>query len=359
MKKKLSLVAVLLIAAVLIASGMSTAQAAGAPTLPANQSLFTIEEDSYMGTMYSVDTTNAQSALVGTAIHGDGAYGAAVNPIDGQAYAFFWGGGATYLAKVDTTTGTSTKIANVNGDTSSAWDVIITNTGDAYNFDGSHLYTLDLTTAHTTDVGALGPPVDFAGYNPADDTIYAFNFSGVAYTVDPSTGVATPDPAHDVVLSGPTTCPDLTPFVLNLTNIAFDANGNAWFQDTNCTSSLLVDDFAAGSGGLTYFMGQYQETAGTLYPTAPHEFFAYAIFITTAPPAAPAMPNTGMSMVLNTTFGMSALALFVLAGTLIIMRRRLHLLASSSEASQALRDLEARLSRLEDRLRLRPLNRRR
>lgn len=91
MKKKLSLVAVLLIAAVLIASGISPAQAAGAPTLPTNQRFFTIDDDAYPGAMYSVDTTNAQSALVGTAISGDGAWSAATNPVDGQAYAFFLG----------------------------------------------------------------------------------------------------------------------------------------------------------------------------------------------------------------------------------------------------------------------------
>jgi hypothetical protein len=181
---------------------------------------------------------------------------------------------------------------------------------------------------------------------------------GVAYTVNPITGVATPDPAHDVVLSGSPTCPDLTPVTLKwLNNVAFDANGNAWFQNNECGSSLLVEDFSAGAGGATYFMGQFQETAGTLYPTPPHDFFTYAILITGATPTVPALPNTGMPMGLNITFGMSALALFALAGTLIIMRRRLHLLASSSEASQAERDLDARLSRLENRLRVRPLNR--
>jgi len=131
------------------------------------------------------------------------------------------------------------------------------------------------------------------------------------------------------------------------------------FQPDVHSSSLLVDDFAAGSGGLTYVMGQFQETAGTLDPTPPHNFFAFAIFIGPPPTAAPALPNTGMTMLLNTTFGMSVLSLSVLGVTFIFMRGLLHLLTSSSEDLQAIRDLDARLSRLEDQLRLRPLNRRR
>ena len=71
-----------------------------------------------------------------------------------------------------------------------------------------------------------------------------------------------------------------------------------------------------------------------------------------------ALVDTGMSTFLNTTFGVVALLLFGLAATLIVMRRRLHLAASSSQASQALRDIDARLTRLENRLRVRPLNRR-
>jgi hypothetical protein len=69
--------------------------------------------------------------------------------------------------------------------------------------------------------------------------------------------------------------------------------------------------------------------------------------------ADPGLVDTGMSTVLNTTFAVSALLLFVLAGTLIVMRRRLHLAASSSQASQALRELDERLSRLENRFRMR------
>jgi hypothetical protein len=60
-----------------------------------------------------------------------------------------------------------------------------------------------------------------------------------------------------------------------------------------------------------------------------------------------------MSPFLNTTFAATALLLFGLAGTLIVMRRRLHLAASSSQASQALRELDERLSRLERRFRMR------
>lgn len=69
--------------------------------------------------------------------------------------------------------------------------------------------------------------------------------------------------------------------------------------------------------------------------------------------ADPALVNTGMSPFLNTTFAAAALLLFGLAGTLIVMRRRLHLAASSSQASQALRELDERLSRLERRFRMR------
>ncbi len=69
--------------------------------------------------------------------------------------------------------------------------------------------------------------------------------------------------------------------------------------------------------------------------------------------ADPALVNTGMSPFLNATFATAALLLFGLAGTLIIMRRRLHLAASSSQASQALRELDERLSRLERRFRMR------
>ncbi len=310
-------------AAGLMTAGIAPAQAAGMPVLPSNQHFFAVDCDDFLGSVFSIDTTNAASTLVGTGAPGssvDCGYGAQSNPVDGTAYTLI-GGATTYLATVDTTAGTLTKVADITGAVTDAWQLMITNSGAAYVMQSGMLYTLDLATGITSTVGSLVPNLGAAGYNPNDDTIYAFKGSGQAYAIDRTTGTATPDSAHNIVVPA-FTCPDTNNADTAIDGVVFDANGNAWIQNDShygCVSSLLVEDFATGT---TYHVGEFTDTAQSLYTSSPYHWYTETIFITTDA-VETTLPNTGSSagaMVTTFTIGAGLLAAGALA--LLMLRRR-------------------------------------
>ena len=106
MNKKIVFAAVLVTAAGLITAGIAPAQAAGAPTLPSNQHFFALDCDNFDPQLWSVDSTNANATRVGTITptQTECPFSAVQNPVDGKNYVVM-GGGAEYLATVDTTTG--------------------------------------------------------------------------------------------------------------------------------------------------------------------------------------------------------------------------------------------------------------
>jgi len=326
MRKKLSLAVVVLTAAALFSAGIAPAQATGAPTLPSNQHLFTLDCNG-TGYVWSVDETNAVSTRVGTAPGVSCGGGAQVNPLDGKAYAIVYDSG--YLGTVDTQTGVVTKVADFTGDAlDTSWQLVIKKDGSAFVTSGAYasgpapawtLYSVDLASAATTLIGPEGVELHAVGYNPADDTVYGWTRSGVAYTVNTSTGAATAAPAHDVVFSGSPSC-DSAPVEVKIDGVVFDSNGNAWFQNDSCDSTLVVQDFASG---ITYYQGQFVDSSHTIYSTPPYDFYTETVFITTDP-VTPTLPNTGESPALLTAGVVSTVILLMLGGIALVVVRRRH-----------------------------------
>lgn len=338
MKKKRALAAVLVAVAGLMAVGGTPANATAAATLPTNQRLFAIDCESFGPQLWSLDATNGEATTVGTSSTADCAGGAQVNPVDGKAY-FIYYGATSSLDTVDTTTGVATRGPDFNGATVSPWQLVITKTGTAFVQVLNKLYTLDLATGTTAVVGTnLGVSPNAMAYNPLNDTIYAWAWDSgtstlLAYTVSTTTGSATADPAHDVVMApySVTGCGD--PQQLDsLSAAAFDANGNPWFINGGCLSDLIVHNFATGAAS---FQGLVADEARTLYTNPTGEFFTTTLFITTDPvdpvnpvdpvdPEAAALPDTGANAsVIGTSSAIAAGLLAAGALALVMVRRRL------------------------------------
>ena len=333
MKKKVALAAVLVTVAGLIAGGVMPANATAAATLPTNQRLFAIDCESFGPQLWSLDATNGEATTVGTSSTDDCAGGAQVNPVDGTAY-FIHNGATSSLDSVDTTTGVATRGPDFNGATVSPWQLLITKTGTAFVQVLNRLFTLDLASGTTALVGTnLGVSPNAMAYNPLNDTIYAWAWDSgtstlLAYTVSTTTGSATADSAHDVVMA-----PYSTPGCFfgdshqldSLNAAAFDANGNPWFINGGCLSDLIVQNFATGAAS---FQGLVADEARTLYTNPTGEFFTTTLFITTDPvdpvdPKAPALPDTGASAsVIGTSSAIATGLLAAGALALIMVRRR-------------------------------------
>ena len=330
MRKTISFVGVLAATASLCLSGIFPAHAAGGPAFPDNQHFFAIDCNGD-GYVWSVDTTNANSTRVGSGPSaGICGYGATTNPVDGLSYVLYNVGGSYYLGSVDTANGEITNLPDLTGDVipSQIWQLIITNSGAAFvttnSAGGWKFYSLDLTTSNTTLVGSMGQELKAVGYNPADDTIYGFTEPGNAYTIDSSSGVATADPAHDAILPSKYRCPNNSKRGLKLDGVAFDANGNPWFQNDGCDSELLVEDFATG---IVYYKGQFNDASQSVYGNAPYfDFYTETIFITSDPvppaPPAPALPATGTDALALESLTTVSGALLIVGATILVGIRR-------------------------------------
>ena len=318
MKKKIGLLAVVLAAAGLLSAGVAPAQATGAPTLPAGQHLWTLDGNAYGAQLWSLDSTNANATAVGTETrNNDRVYGTAVNPVDGVIFALVQREADIWLATVDLTTGAKTYIATINGDYSSAYSLVITNSGEAFTFKSNMFFSLNLTTGHVTKLSDTSG-ISSIAYNGLTDTLYGFNYDGTAYTVNRSTGALTADPSHDLTLPAEYSCGGSSS-ALYVNNIAFDANGNPWIENDGCSGDVLVADFATG---IVYYVGTVTDTSQTFYPDGQHWIYVYSIFISGSATGS-ALPETGSNAsVVGSSVGISAALLAAGALALVIARRR-------------------------------------
>ncbi|MCC6856810.1 MAG: hypothetical protein IT189_12220 [Microbacteriaceae bacterium] len=320
MKKSLSVAAVLAVAAALV---LGTAPAANAaidpPVLPPAQTLYNIDCDDAAPQLWSF-TTDGASTPIGAAGTGDDcAGGAQTSPVDGKTYLIYYDG-ETRLSTVDLTTGVISSIAQVNGATNGAWQLIITNSGAAFITNSTSLYTIDLTTATTTLVGSMAPFSPGAmAYDSLTDTIYGFHFGNTLaiYTIDRATGAAT-DTGHGgnwpvaACLGGGTGpgSPD---------GAVFDSNGIAWIQSDSCVSNIMAWDPV---NNIAWMVGELYDATGTVYPTSPNNYYSETFFIAPVPQVKPALANTGVNYAPMAIAGGSA-AVIVLAGiALLVVRRR-------------------------------------
>jgi len=288
MNKNVTKRAVAVAALSLLVGAPLAAHAAGEPTLPAGQQMFTFDFDESPAYLWSVDPTDAGLAPIGLGTPDTGFIGAQQNPADGRVYAVgFDGTIPTFLASMNMTTGVGEKIHNFVGGQVLTTKILINNAGDAFaiGVDGPgsspSIYDLNLDSAVLSDPRELGITdacIFGAAHNPVDDTFYAF-CDDAAYTIDWTTGVATADPAHDLDWED-YLCPGI-PETRNVfpTDYAFDANGDLWVSSAGCVSELLFFDFASGS---QTFVGQMHEATPSLYSNAPNfDISTQGILITT------------------------------------------------------------------------------
>jgi len=320
MKKSLSLPAVLAVAAALALAGAAAADAVPAtPVLPPGQTLYSIDCDDAAPQLWSV-TPDGASTPIGAAGAGVSCSGGAqTSPVTGVTY-FITYDGESRLSTIDPATGVVTGIAQINGDTNGAWQLIITNSGAAFITNSSFLYTLDLATGATTQLGDMAPfnPGAMA-YDSSTDTIYGFTFGNTLaiYTIDPSTGAATDTghggnwPAANCLGGGSEAgSPD---------GAVFDANGIAWIQSDSCVSNIMAWDPV---NNIAYMTGELFDSTGTIYPSGAKTYYSQTFFIAPVPQVKPALANTGVDYAPMAIAGGSA-AVIVLAGiVLLVVRRR-------------------------------------
>ena len=323
MKKSLSAVVFAGVAAALVLAGAPAANAAPPIALPPGQTLYAIDCDDAAPQLWSLAPNGAGTPIGGAGTGFDCAGGGQVNPVTGIAYLIYYGTTTTALATVNLTTGSITMIADITGDSTDAWQLFITNSGDAFMVVGTTLYSISLTTAVTTTIGLILPADGGAvGYNPLNDTIYAFDSSnnvGV-YTIDRTTGAAT-----DTGLTGiwPTAnCLNGGTDVGTPNGVSFDSAGFAWVQSDSCDSNIMTVDLTTGTAAM---VGELFDATGTRYATAPNGFYSSTFIIgpsaVVAPAAAPGLAATGIdATAASIAAGIGAVA--ALIGAALVLRSR-------------------------------------
>ena len=332
MKKSLTAAAIVGSVAALMMLGIPAAQAAAPVDLPAGQDLYAIDCEDFGPQLWRIAPSGAATPVGDAYLTATGdacAAGGQRNPVTGVSYFIYYPGGPeTQLATVELTTGAVGIVGTLTGDTDGAWQFFITNAGTAYitSNNADSLYTIDLGTAVTTFVATIGPDVpDTVAYNPVNDTIYGIDRDDVinVYTLDRLTGVMT-----NTGLTGtwPTaTCLGGGTNEIRPDALVFDAAGFGWVQSDSCNSVVMSVDLSDASAVIG---GELFDATGTIYPTAPNDFYSETFIIGPAPAAAvvpaavnPALAATGVDTdAVVILAGASALA--VLLGATLMMRRR-------------------------------------
>ena len=326
MKKSVSSAIALAFASAFILVGAPAANAAAPTDLPAGQTLYAIDCDDFGPQLWSVDPSGAATPVGDAHLTATGSAcggGAQVSPVSGIPYFIYYPGGpVTALATIDVTTGVTTTIAALSGATTNAWQLIITNSGAAYVSSSDDLYSIDLGTAVTTFVGSMAPAsVDAMGYNPVNDTIYVVEYSNTiaVWTVDRTNGAVTDTGLGGNWAAGSCLAGGTSPSVPD--GLVFDSAGFGWIESDSCGEAVVMSvDLSDGSSSAT---GQLFDTTGTVYTTAPNEFYSETFFI--APQliaAAPALAATGVDSTATTVAGGVALLATALGLVLIARKRR-------------------------------------
>ncbi|MCD4664589.1 MAG: DUF4394 domain-containing protein, partial [Bacteroidales bacterium] len=141
------------------------------------------------GNFYSIDETNGDMNLIGTAANMNGiAY-------DGTT---MYGASSTDFYTIDISTGAATYVGSMGSGGGVMIALACDNSGTIYGIDlgDDNLYTIDPATGAATVVGPLGININYAQdaeYDKDNDVLYlaGYTTSGELYTIDPATGAAT------------------------------------------------------------------------------------------------------------------------------------------------------------------------
>ena len=300
---------VLLIVA-LVATSAFSAQAAGA--FPSGDTLYALAYDTPReGTLKTVNTSTAATTIVGTPgtgagqnpglSVGDTAQGA-YNPNEPTKGYWIFFDGATKLASVNLSTGTSTVIGPFGAPTDMV-SIAIGADGSAYGLDSAgSLFSVSLQTGAATLI-STAPPASVAAfaYNPADSTFYAVSAAKL-WSVNVSTGVFTQ------VQTG---------YPAAVRSIAFDADGVLW--GTESTSFRLFTTTVVAN------------TAATITTVSNTGINSQSLFIKYVPatppapspvtPATPTLANTGINSAMGWMLGVSG-GVIVIGGTALLLIAR-------------------------------------
>ena len=275
----------------LIAFGASSASAV---ELPEDNDLFAIGSDAF----YS-SATNGALTFIADLPDNSPKHGADYDPTTGKAF-FFEDGNPCTLYSLDIVTGVSTEIGPVGGEGDfnecDALDVAQDGTLRIGDQQGRVL-TVDKTTGATIS-SVLSDITDLSFITQAaDGTFYAGTYSFGLYTFDPTTGAGTP------ILSG-----------LNYYETAsIDSSGTLWISSSgdNCGQGLWSLDVTDPVASLL-FEGDFLEGEDCAS--------VYALFVS-GPAPAPQLAATGSTPAIEFA-PFAVLALLVGAGALALARRQ-------------------------------------
>ena len=163
---------------------------------------------------YSIDTTTGAATLIGSATNnlGEGYTGLSWDPTSGNLYAASATcGSASHLWTIDPNTGASTAVAEIQG-VACAIAIAIDSAGDMYAIDivNDTLYAVNKADGSASAIGSIGFNANYAqdmAFDLSTNTLYYAGFDASAftdqiYTVDLTTGLATPVPGNPNIGSG-------------------------------------------------------------------------------------------------------------------------------------------------------------
>lgn len=289
--------------------------------LPEGDALYAISCDNSVpdGQLYSVEAPLAAIREIGTGSGVADAWCGAQPAWDATTstayYVSFIVENDPLLTIMDLETGVGTVVGAFNdGENDQSIDSIaIRPDGSAYAISGQSFYTLDLATGDVGYVGEVNAgPASFYGFaaDPRTGTLYAIDYDGRLYTVDPATGAGTLLLTLAYENNGPYSLQVDTAGVLWIEFDFFDEveqEGGAalWSVDTAAleTSELYSGDFATTVGG------------NPVYTEA-------LLLVPSAVEPEPALAATGLASAELGVFALAGVALLGAGALLAVKRRR-------------------------------------
>ena len=282
---------------------------ASAATLPTGDQLWAIscdsgEETGFSAILYSLNAADAAATPVGigTGFEGDCAGQSAYNPVTGASYYLSWAESPGKLAKIDLATGLATVIPFTGDDYLDPNSITIGTDGVGYMLEQSWLSTFNVETGATTYLGDIGL-TGFFGFavDPTSGLLYAVDFTGASYLIDPVAKTATFQ-GNILGDAGGN----------NYYSLQIDTAGRWWVQENAPSGSLLLSGAKPNPDAATQF-----ETAGLILD-GDNDPYTQSLLITYPK----ALAATGLDATVLIGAGATAGLLLLMGGAVLVLRRR-------------------------------------